>query len=416
MRSNSPGQGRRGPAPLLLHRGATLIGQRAIALPAVPWQSLEMKIVLAFDSFKGSLAAEVACRIAAEAIVAACPEAEVVEKPMADGGEGTAAAIVAASKGEWIPWPATGPLPSMIVDAGFGWLASSRTAIVEMAAASGLTLLRPDQRNPFQTTTLGTGELIRAVADYGARHILLAVGGSATVDGGIGAAHALGWRFLNRSGHEIAPNGGGLGEIVSIRPPDHHAEFPKITVLADVTNPLCGESGAARIFGPQKGATAEQAMLLDAGLLNLGKLIQRDLGIDVLSLPGAGAAGGLAAGAVAFMGATITSGVGEVMRIIGLDEAIKDADWALTGEGCLDAQSLQGKVISGILQLAHRHGAHVAALAGRIALTNIEIQTAGITFADAVTTEKLMFDEARRNAPELLEMAVNRFIRACIKR
>lgn len=327
---------------------------------------------------------------------------------MADGGEGTAAAIIAARDGEWIPHPATGPLPSMIVDAGFGWLASSRTAIVEMATASGLTLLRPDQCDPFQTTTLGTGELIRAAADYGAQRILLAVGGSATVDGGIGAAYALGWRFLNQSGEEVAPNGSGLVEIFSIRPPDNHVKLPEIMVLADVTNPLCGENGAARIFGPQKGATPEQAILLDAGLLNLGKLIQRDLGTDVLSLPGA--AGGLAAGAVAFMGATITSGVDEVMRITGLDEAMKGADWVLTGEGCLDSQSLHGKVISGIVRLARGYGARVGALAGRIALTNIELQTAGIVFADAVTTEKLIFDEACRKAPEFLEKAVNRFI------
>lgn len=318
--------------------------------------------------------------------------------------------MIAASAGEWIPCPATGPLPSMIVDAGFGWLPSSGTAVVEMASANGLTLLRPDQYNPLQTTTLGTGELIRAAIDHGARRILLAAGGSATVDGGIGAAHALGWRFFDEQGTQIPPAGAGLARIASIQPPIGDCALPEIIVLADVTNTLCGETGAALVFGPQKGATPAQAALLDAGLRNLATRVRDDLQIDILSLPGGGAAGGLAAGAAAFMRAPIRSGVDEVMHVTGFDAALRGADWVLTGEGRLDEQSLRGKVVSGVIRHARTHSVQVGVLAGQIALNVAELKESGIHYADEVSTQKLSIEEAARRAPQLLENAVLRFI------
>jgi len=344
-----------------------------------------MKIVVALDSFKGSLTAVQACEIVVEAIRATVPGAEVVAKPMADGGEGTAAVLMAATGGQWVGRTVMGPLPEMQVEAGFVWLPATDAtqmadgesaeqlirspqstirnqkgaALVEMATASGLPLLRPEQRNPLRATTYGTGELIRAAIDCGADHILLAIGGSATVDGGVGAAMALGWKFLAEDGREIGLGGGQLMRIARIVPPDGDTsarasqEVPGlecadlkletsnselvVEVLCDVDNPLTGEHGAARVFGPQKGATPEMVGQLDAGLAHLARLVREQLGRDITRLPGAGAAGGLAAGAVAFHGARLASGIEAVMAQTYLREAVADADWVLTGEGCFDA-------------------------------------------------------------------------------
>ncbi|MBW7907748.1 MAG: glycerate kinase [Kiritimatiellae bacterium] len=373
-----------------------------------------MKIVLAFDSFKGSLPADLACHLAAQTLTELNPKLDCIEMPMADGGEGTAAALIAAHDGEWIPHPATGPLPSMIVDAGFGWLPKSKTAIVEMAAASGLTLLRPDQRNPCETTTLGTGELIRAAVEYGAQRILLALGGSATVDGGIGAAHALGWRFLDSEKRELAPIGANLSAIATLTPPPAPLALPEIIILADVTNPLCGTRGAAHIFGPQKGATPEQVDHLDAGLQRLANAIQQTLHRDIRDLPGSGAAGGLAAGAIAFMNATLQSGIDTIIRETHLEEALSGADWILTGEGSFDRQSLHGKVVSGIAALARKHGVACAVLAGRVELTPAEVREAGIAYAAPITPTHYTLDEAIRLAPELLARATAQFWEAAV--
>ncbi len=377
-------------------------------------RAARMKIVIAFDSFKGSLTAESACREAALALVEQRPEAVPVEKPMADGGEGTAAALLAARGGEWIQAPATGPLPSMTVDAGYAWLAADETAVVEMASASGLTLLRRDQLNPLATTTLGTGELVRAALERNPRRLLLAVGGSATVDGGIGAAHALGWRFLDERGDELPPIGASLARIHTIRPPDRRPPAGLITVLSDVTNPLCGPRGAAPVFGPQKGASPEQVALLDHGLERLAACIHAQLGRDLRAMPGGGAAGGLAAGAVAFMNATIQPGIETIMNAAGLADALDGADWVVTGEGSFDEQSLHGKVVSGVARIAQARGVRVAVLAGRIALDPARFPSAGIAYADAITPPGLSMDDAIRQAPHLLHQAVVRFVEECV--
>jgi glycerate kinase len=452
-----------------------------------------MKIVVALDSFKGSLAAVQACAVVTEAVRALMPEAEVAIKPMADGGEGTAEVLMASAGGQWVSRTVMGPLPQMRVEAGFVWLPESedggrttedrrqgpsrsappRTsddargatdaarahepnlrragALVEMAAASGLPLLRPEQRNPLQTTTYGTGELIRAAVDYGARHILLAIGGSATVDGGVGAAMALGWRFLTKDGQEIGLGGGQLSQIATIVPPAHDAparvslrgasvparhknvvrgcttyeETPcgvttntpvdlsalSVEVLCDVDNPLTGEHGAARVYGPQKGATPEMVEELEAGLTHLAQVVRAQLGRDIERLPGAGAAGGLAAGAVAFLDAHLVSGIEAIMSQTWLREAVADADWVLTGEGCFDEQSLRGKVVSGVTRVAREAGARVGVLAGQVRLAPEVYRRAGIEAAVACREPGMELDYAMTHGATLLEAAARRFVR-----
>ncbi len=367
-----------------------------------------MKIVVAMDSFKGTLAAERACRIVADAIGRAAPGAEIVVKPMADGGEGTAAALMAASNGQWIPVTVMGPLPDMEVAAGFAWLPDDQTAVVEMASASGMQLLRREQLNPLKTTTFGTGQLIAAALDRGAERILLGVGGSATVDGGVGAAMALGWEFLAGDGTPVGLGAGALAEIVEIIPPDRDMDVP-IDVLCDVDNPLCGPHGAARVYGPQKGAAPQMVETLDSALAHLAELIGSQLGIHVRDLPGAGAAGGLAAGAVAFMEARLVSGIETVMAQSRLRQEVSDADWVVTGEGCFDSQSMRGKVVSGVARVARQGGARVGVIAGQVLLADHVWRNAGIEAALACTQPGMDLQFALEHCEELLAQAAGRF-------
>ncbi|MDH3345786.1 MAG: glycerate kinase, partial [Kiritimatiellaceae bacterium] len=324
-----------------------------------------MKIVLAFDSFKGNLSAREVCELAAEGVRSVLPNAETMIVPMADGGEGTADALMAALGGEWIPQTVTGPLPHMQVEAGYAWLPGSRTAVVEMAVASGLPLLTPDERNPIIATTYGTGELLRAAVNKGAHKILLTVGGSATVDGGVGAAEALGWKF--------SPD---LGDI---EPPENF-EMPELDVLCDVTNPLCGPNGAAHVYGPQKGATPEMVEVLERRLATLANAVKKQLGKDIAGFSGAGAAGGLAFGAVAFMGGKLVPGIDTVMETVGLGDVLCGADWVLSGEGRFDSQSVQGKVVDGVVRLAKETGAKIGVIAGCVQLSEADWRAAGVEF------------------------------------
>ena len=338
-----------------------------------------MKVVIATDSFKGTLTAHDACSTIAKAISMSLSDVATTLKPMADGGEGTARAMIQAANGAWIGQTVTGPLPGTTVDAGFAFF-PDQTALVEMAAASGLELLTAEQLNPLRTTTYGTGELIAGAARHGAQNILLAVGGSATVDGGIGAAAALGWSFLDSNGRSVALSGGGLDAITDIRRP-RNFHLPPVEVLCDVDNPLCGEHGAARVYGPQKGASAEMVEHLERGLAHLAGIVRTEFGIEIDDLPGAGAAGGLAAGAVAFMDATIVSGIETVMKRSKLAAELESADWVITGEGSFDRQSLYGKVVSGILDLARRSNTRVAVLAGQVSIPADEYREMGIEVA-----------------------------------
>ena len=369
-----------------------------------------MKIVVAMDSFKGSVSATRVCQVVAEVIRSIVPRVEVVTKPMADGGEGTAAALMAAAGGQWIEVAVMGPLPEMQVDAGFAWLPDSHTAIVEMAVASGLPLLRPSQQNPLKTTTYGTGQLIEAAIKHGAERVLLAIGGSATVDGGVGAAMALGWSFLDSSGREIGLGGGELSKLERIVPPQTEVLVP-VDVLCDVDNPLCGQHGAAHVYGPQKGATPEMVKTLDAGLLHLARVVKEQIGRDVVHLSGAGAAGGLAAGAVAFMNGRLVSGIDEVMSVCHLQEELADADWVITGEGKFDAQSLRGKVVSGVARTARQTGAKIAVIAGQVALSPDAYHMAGIETALACMTDAMDLDYAMANTEELVAQATVVFTR-----
>jgi len=371
-----------------------------------------MKIVIALDSFKGSLTANEACRIVSDNMRRRLADVVIQIKPMADGGEGTATAMIEAGNGRWIPENVTGPLPEMRVEAGFAWF-DDGTALVEMARASGLELLTDQELNPLKTTTYGTGELIAAAGSNGAKKILLGVGGSATTDGGIGAASALGWKFLNSSGNPVPPTGAGLDRIITIEKPAN-LKLPPVDVLCDVDNPLTGDHGAARVYGPQKGATPEMVDRLDRGLAHLAECVRKQLGVEIESVPGTGAAGGLAAGAVAFMDAKIVSGIETVMSRSKLAEELKDADWVITGEGSFDSQSLYGKVVSGVLKLARQSNTRVAVLAGQVRIDADECRRAGIEAAIASKPDDMPLNEALEKSRDLLASAAERLVREYI--
>ncbi|MGD0058440.1 MAG: glycerate kinase [Verrucomicrobiia bacterium] len=371
-----------------------------------------MKIVVAIDKFKSSLTASRACEIVRNALLSVHPDWRVVSKPMADGGDGTAEVFRSALGGEWVQHEVTGPLPGMLVNARYLWLPQERLAVVEMAQASGLVLLRREQRNPLRTHSHGTGELLCHAASRGAQRILLAVGGSATIDGGVGAARAVGWRFVGANGKQVGLAGGELERIVKIEDPKSDPELDEedflnfsLEVLCDVNNPLCGEYGAAHVFGPQKGATPEMVQQLDAGLRHLAELVRTQLGRDIADVPGAGAAGGLAFGALAFMDAKLVPGVEAIAETIGLDGEMADADWVITGEGRFDEQSLRGKVVSGITRLARKRAVKIAVIAGSVQIPEDVWRREGIEVALSTMGPGMKLDEAMASAERLLASA-----------
>jgi len=365
-----------------------------------------MKVVIATDSFKGTLKAYEACEIIAKAIAEITPDAQLVIKPMADGGEGTARAMIKAANGRWIPQTVMGPLPDMQVEAGFAWF-DNKTALVEMASASGLELLSAEQMNPLKTTTYGTGELIKAALEYGAHKILLAVGGSATVDGGLGAALALGWKFFDSQDNPIPLGGAALENITKIVKPENLNLVP-VEVLCDCDNPLCGEHGAAKVYGPQKGATEKMVEQLEKGLAHLANIVSKQIGRDI-NVPGAGAAGGLAGGAIAFMNADVVSGIETIMAHSNLLIELESADWVITGEGSFDSQSLYGKVVSGILKSALQSHTRLAVLAGQVDILQQEYEKIGIAAAISCRDENMSLDYALENSRALLYSAAQRF-------
>ncbi|NLX20518.1 MAG: glycerate kinase [Phycisphaerae bacterium] len=329
-----------------------------------------MRIVIAPDSFKEALSAAEVCRAIARGVRRVCPDAVLDLVPMADGGEGTVDALIAATQGRRCSTTVCGPLAEPVV-ASWGMLGSpGRAAVLEMAAASGLGLVPPDRRNPLHTSTYGTGELIRAALEQGAERLLIGIGGSATTDGGAGAAQAVGVRFLDASGKAL-PEGLAGGRLADISRVDLASRDPRIAhvtieAACDVDNPLCGPRGAAAVFGPQKGATPEQVARLDENLAHLARLVERDLGMSVADLPGAGAAGGLGAGLMAFFGAMLRPGIELVMQALKLADRLAGADLVITGEGRIDAQSMMGKVISGVGREARRCGVPAIALVGSV--------------------------------------------------
>jgi glycerate kinase len=392
---------------------------KSLALPYVPSASgipsdwnveSTMKVVIAPDKFKGSLgAAQVAAAIAA-GLRRADPHVIIDECPIADGGEGTVAALVAATAGRLERRRVTGPLPEMKIEATFGILGDGQTAVVEMAEASGLALLRSEDRNPLNTTTFGTGELLMAAASLGVRHIVLGIGGSATVDGGIGCAQACGLPIILEDGEPVAMTeplcGRDLDSVVLIK---HGRGSPieriKISVACDVTNPLYGPSGAAVVFGPQKGASPEQVRWLDNALRGLAERTGKSAEAQV---PGSGAAGGLGFGMLAYFSATLANGAGIVIEATRLRQRLAGADLCLTGEGRLDAGSLHGKAPIAVARLCKALGIPCIALIGSVGEGAERALAEGLRAYFPVSDGSMPLEACVRRAPELLEALAER--------
>ncbi|MDD0976155.1 glycerate kinase [Pseudomonas fontis] len=362
-----------------------------------------MKIVIAPDSFKDSLSAEGVAAAIALGLADALPQAQLVCCPMADGGEGTMEAIVAACAGEQRSLPVSGPL-GVTTQAQWGWLAESRTAIIEMAQASGLQLLTLEQRDACRSSTHGTGQLISAALDAGAQRIILAIGGSATNDGGSGMLRALGLQLFDAQGAALPEGGLALAKLARIDASglDPRLAQVSVEVAADVDNPLCGSNGASAIFGPQKGATPEQVKLLDKALEHFADHCAELLGDDVRAFPGCGAAGGMGFAAKAFLAARFRPGIEVVAELAGLEDAVRDADLVITGEGRFDAQTLRGKTPFGVARVAQRHGVPVIVIAGTLGEGYEALYAHGIDAAFAVTSGPMSLQQACAQAPALL--------------
>ena len=325
---------------------------------------MTLKFVLAPDSFKDSASAIEICVAMEEGIRRVFPDSDVLHVPMADGGEGSTEAIVNATGGKFIQKTVQGPLGEQ-VEATIGIHGDGETAVIEMATASGIQLVNPADRNPYYTTTYGTGELIRYCLDQGITSIILCIGGSATNDGGVGMAQALGYQFKDKDGHEIKQGGIHLRDIVSIDSSNVHKNLMacEIRIASDVNNPLIGPEGASAVFGPQKGATPEMVQELDAALSNLDQVIQKSLNKSVGEIPGAGAAGGLGGGLLAFTNATLQRGVDLIVEATNLKEKLADADYCFTGEGQIDFQTKYGKTPYGVLEAAKAVDADMTVIA-----------------------------------------------------
>jgi glycerate kinase len=372
-----------------------------------------MRVVIAPDKFKGSLTALEAAEAMARGLSRVDPSAEIDRVPMADGGEGTVAALVAATGGSYRTVTVTGPLGDPVV-ASFGLLGDGRTAVLEMASASGLWLVPPALRDPLRATTRGTGQLLLAALEAGARRVIVGIGGSATNDGGAGLGQALGFRLLDTHGRELEPGGGELDRLARIERTDQVAVLGSATiaVACDVTNPLCGPQGASAVYGPQKGATPEMVERLDRNLGHFADIVARDLDVAVRDIPGSGAAGGLGGGLVAFAGGRLEGGVNLVIEAVNLRERLHAADLCLTGEGALDGQSAFGKTAVGVARLAHSLGCPTLAIAGSIGPGAEAVLEQGVDAYFSICPGPIHIDEAIEKASELLENATAQAVRA----
>lgn len=373
-----------------------------------------MKIVIAPDSFKGNMTSLQVASAIEKGIKRVLPRARCVKVPMADGGEGTVQSLVDATGGRIIRKKVTGPAGKPVT-ARYGLLADGKSAVIEMAEASGLPLVSGRDMNPLKTTTYGTGELIRDAMDRGAKHIIIGIGGSATTDGGAGMAQALGVKYRDSRNTVIREYGAGgmLNRIASIDTSelDPRLRRTRITVASDVDNPLCGTRGAARVFGPQKGATPAMVKTLDANLKHFGQLIKKDLKKNVLTLKGAGASGGLGAGLVAFTGARLKSGIDIVVEATGLKQAIKGADLVITGEGRVDFQTAFGKTPAGVARAARRFGVPVVAIGGGLADDARGVFEHGIHALESAAARDMSLEEAIALSRQHLANAGERTIR-----
>ncbi len=371
-----------------------------------------MFIVVAPDSFKECLSATKVAAAISEGIKRIMPEAEIINIPMADGGEGTVEALVSATGGKIIPVAAVDAL-NRPVQSFYGILGDGETAVIEMAAASGLELLLPEERNPMFTSTYGTGLLMKAVMEAGFTQIILGIGGSATNDGGAGMAQALGFGLLDKKGNPIQPEGGALGELHRI---DCSGVYPhlrevKIRVACDVRNPLLGPSGATRVYGPQKGATPEMIETLEMNMVHFSRILKTEFGEDYTERVGSGAAGGLGAGLLAFCGAEIVPGFELISQLTHLEEYIGRATLVFTGEGKIDQQTAFGKTVGGIARLAKKHGVPVIALGGMLSGDLTNLYEMGITSAFPIADQPMDIGESKDRAAELLSSAAERITR-----
>ena len=371
-----------------------------------------MKILIAPDKFKGSLTARQAGDAMREGVLRVWPEADVSVVPVADGGDGTAQAILDAAGGRRVDRRVSGP-NGKPVDAWFAILLEGRTAVVELATASGLALLPPGTNDPLTATTYGTGELIAAALDAGQRRIILAIGGSATNDAGAGALTALGAHFLDTEGVELPPGGAALARVARIEDGALRRRLTdvRIDIACDVDNPLVGPNGASAVYGPQKGASPDEVRQLDAALTQFARVAQAASGASIADVPGAGAAGGIAGGFLALAGARLVPGAQLVFDTIGFERRLDGVSLVITGEGRLDRQTLAGKAPYAVAQAARRRKIPALAVAGSVALNRNELDTFGLESAEAIAPPSMPLDEAMKRAAELTADAAERAAR-----
>ncbi|WP_394211621.1 glycerate kinase [Enterovibrio calviensis] len=371
-----------------------------------------MRIVIAPDSYKESLSAmDVATAIEC-GFRRVMKDVEIVKLPMADGGEGTVQSLVDATEGHIVDVTVTDPL-GLPADGFFGLLGTGETAVIEMAAASGLHLVPSAQRNPLQTTSYGTGELIKAALDHGAKHLIVGIGGSATNDGGAGMAQALGVKLLDKDGHAIGYGGGALANLhtIDMTEIDPRLANVKLEVACDVDNPLCGEKGASAVFGPQKGATPEMVSTLDSNLAHYAEIMKTQLNSDVKNRAGAGAAGGMGAALLGLFNAELRPGINIVMDAVDLSAHVKDADLVITGEGRIDSQTIHGKTPIGVARCAKQFGIPVIGIAGSITQDSVVVYDHGIDALFSVVSGACTLEEALANAKENVELTAENVAR-----
>ncbi|MEL7589427.1 MAG: glycerate kinase [Prolixibacteraceae bacterium] len=371
-----------------------------------------MHIVIAPDSFKACLSAAQVAAAISEGIARITSEAELICIPIADGGEGTVQALVTATGGRIVPAAAVDAL-NRPVKSFYGVLGDGETAVIEMAAASGIELLSDEELNPLITSTYGTGLLMKAAMEAGFTRIILAIGGSATNDGGAGMAQALGFDLLDNAGKPIGPGGGALGELESIGQSHVHPLLREttFTVASDVRNPLLGLSGATRVYAPQKGATPQMLEQLEKNMSHYAAVLEKEFGSGIANAPGAGAAGGLGAGLMAFCRAEMGSGFDLISKLTRLEDRIKQAAVVFTAEGKIDSQTASGKTISGIAQLAKEYQVPVVALAGMVEDDLTTLYEQGVTTVFTIADRPMSLEESKARAGELLATTSGRIMR-----
>ncbi|PAD23102.1 glycerate kinase [Terribacillus saccharophilus] len=374
-----------------------------------------MKIVIAPDSYKESLSALEAANAIERGFKMIFPDAVYNKKPMADGGEGTVQSLVDATNGKIVERTVTGPLGKP-VKAFFGLMGDGETAVIEMAAASGLHLVPAGDRNPLTTSTKGTGELISAALDLGVQHIIIGLGGSATNDGGAGMIQALGGRLLDEAGKDIGDGGGALSQlaVIDLDGLDDRLKDVQIEVACDVDNPLTGPRGASAIFGPQKGATPDMVELLDKNLSHFADVAEKALGKSFRDIEGVGAAGGLGASLLAFLNADLKRGIDIVLQVVDFEEAVKGADLVITGEGRIDSQTIYGKTPIGVAKAAKKYGVPVIGLAGSLSQDSDVVYEHGIDVLFSIVPGVITLPEAFEHAADYMEQTA-RNIAACMK-